>query len=603
MFVKLTMCVMLLLTMLLNITAVANSPGGRWYYAGEAGKWRYATTWNARGEYPLDCLRSQWLQDPDDHHWYYLDRDGWMLTGVQELDGIRYRFRDQAHQGNYFPDIAQTDRYASGFYSYRANGRPTYGSLTEILSDPAAAHGSGGSSGLPTGTDVPTPEPENPVPSITTIPEPKHPTPSKPEEPAPPTITMPTPEKTEHPDSAKPRHEEKSSPSDIPKPASEKASASDIPRPLPEKASASDIPRPLPEKASPSDIIPTGPTQENERRQELEEDEQIHSHVDRDDADSHCIAYDLWRRILQHPLDYEDCFENRCTSRLYLTGAASLPGEPAATEAQIPLYVSLLRSPTESVGHLELVQAYAADRLCLPMQCGLDGNVGGAGETLPWALLNGGTYRWTDTDGMAQTMDYPGFRLYSRETDDYLPLSPEETTQCFTQGFAAECRGTENFWDYYNWREAGFAGGDNIDFLTRTKGRFHFLSEQDLFGTAAASVPLPQKTDYPAAEDSWRSETPYWLSSTPCSGIWVTDRLEYMDPEMPGSLPQLDYAAAGKHYLLYDTDAPALDAALFADAASADRAVGSAEATESRMLRLRFRLKAIPHACAFAGNT
>ncbi len=546
---KLILWSALLLSILLNFTAVANgpnSPGGRWYYEGDVGKWRFATVWNA-DEYPLDYLRSRWLQDPDDHHWYYLDRDGWMLTGVQELDGIRYHFRDQAHQGNYFPDAAdtmQTDLRGSGFYFYRSNGRPTYGSLMEILSEPDHDKGSNGSE-LSHSTSL-----------------------------------------SEETDA-------------------QKEQTSTIPKPAPERSSASDLPKSDP-KASASDIRPTGPTEENERRQELEEDAQIHGHTDRDEG--HCIAYDLWSRILQHPLDYEDCFENRCTSRLYLTGTAHLPeAANAAVPAQIPLYVSLLRAPAESEGRLELVQAYAADALSLPMHIGMDvdggdfrGNVGGAGETLPWALLNGGTYHWTDMDGITQTENYAGYRLCSKETDGFLRLPLEETAQYGTGGFREECRDANDLWRYLDWRDADFDGnGNDIGFLVRTKGEFHFLSEQNLFETAAASVPLPRNRAafYPAAADSWRSADPYWLSSTPCYGIWVTDREalldeDELDPYLPGAVPDLAYDdhGAGRHYLLYD-DGAALDDALFTDPAKAARPVGSAEATESRMLRIRFTLK------------
>ena len=534
----------LLLSFSMSFTAAAAN--GRWYYEGAAGKWKLVTATgspeNGSGKptsaseatlNPLYCLRRQWFQDPEDHYWYYLDRDGWMLTGLQELDGIRYRFRDRPHQGNYVPDTddnAITDDRGTGFYSYRANGRPTYGSLIEILGD----------------TDRESEAPQKP-----------------------------------------------------------EATASDLPAHRPEKSSASDLPRPD-QKASASDIRPTAPNEENERRQELEEDERIHSHIDRDE-ESRCIAYDRWSRILQHPLDYEDCFDNRCTSRLYLTGTdISLPGEAAASEAgtvRIPLYVSLLRSPGDSAGQLELVQAYAADALLLPMQVGVEnsegteprGNAGGVGESLPWAILNGGTYHWTDADGTAHSESYEGFRLYSQEEEGYLQLAPKETEQLGTQGFLAETRLADDGWQYLNWRSNDFSGsGDGISFLSQTRGRFHFLSEQNLFGTAAASLPLPLRKDrfYPAAEDSWRSDDAYWISSTPCSGFWVADHpdlLEDLYPEMPGPVAQIDYTEAGRHYLLYEAGA-ALDETFFADAARADRGISAAEASGRQMLRLRFSL-------------
>ena len=534
----------LLLSLSMSFTVAA--AGGRWYYDGTVGKWKLViatggqergagapTSASAAASNPQSCLKRQWFQDPEDHYWYYLDRDGWMLTGLQELDGIRYRFRDRPHQGNYIPDAddnAITDDRGTGFYSYRANGRPTYGSLIEILGD----------------TDRESESPQKP-----------------------------------------------------------EATASDLPAHRPEKSSASDLPRPD-QKASASDIRPTAPNEENERRQELEEDERIHSHIDRDE-ESRCIAYDRWSRILQHPLDYEDCFDNRCTSRLYLTGTdISLPGEAAASEAgtvRIPLYVSLLRSPGDSAGQLELVQAYAADALLLPMQVGVEnsegteprGNAGGVGESLPWAILNGGTYHWTDADGTAHSESYEGFRLYSQEEEGYLQLAPKETEQLGTQGFLAETRLADDGWQYLNWRSNDFSGsGDGISFLSQTRGRFHFLSEQNLFGTAAASLPLPLRKDrfYPAAEDSWRSDDAYWISSTPCSGFWVADHpdlLEDLYPEMPGPVAQIDYTEAGRHYLLYEAGA-ALDETFFADAARADRGISAAEASGRQMLRLRFSL-------------
>ena len=92
----------LLLSFSMSFTAAAAN--GRWYYEGAAGKWKLVTATgspeNGSGKptsaseatlNPLYCLRRQWFQDPEDHYWYYLDRDGWMLTGLQELDGIRYR--------------------------------------------------------------------------------------------------------------------------------------------------------------------------------------------------------------------------------------------------------------------------------------------------------------------------------------------------------------------------------------------------------------------------------------------------------------------------------------------------------------------------------
>ncbi len=559
-----------LLILSLGFSAAAE---GRWYFDGVMGKWKFVTAWEPqkKGAFrapevgsavaltPTDWLKGQLFQDPNDHYWYYLDRDGWMLTGLQELDGIRYRFRDRPHQGNYLPDAdAQTmiDERGTGFYTYRANGRPTYGSLEEILAEPG--HGSGGSG------------------------------------------RMPETDRTEQREDRQPE-----------RPQMPKSTASDLPKPAPDRSSASDIPRPD-QKASASDINPTDPGAENERRQELEEDEQIHSHIERDE-DSHCIAYDLWSRILQHPLDYADCFENRCTSRLYLTGAALvLPGETTSEdgaeesrELHIPLYVSLLRSPADSEGQLELVQAYAADALFLPMQMGVEdadgteprGNAGGAGESLAWVLLNGGTYHWTEAGGAARSQDYEGFRLCSRENDSYRQLPLKVTVQLGTQGFSAETRLARDSWQYLSWRDGGFTGsGEGISFLCRTKGSFHFLSEQNLFGTAAASLPLPLKKDrfYPAAEDTWRSEDSYWLGSTPCSGMFVADREELLDelyPAMPGPLAALDYTAAGRHYLLYDAEA-ALDDALFENPARADRRIGTAEATERQMLRLRFSLAA-----------
>ncbi len=551
----------LLLCLCLDFSAAA---AGRWYYDGEAGKWRYVTsrapeTDIAEAQQP-DCLKGQWLQDPEDRHWYYLDRDGWMLTGLQELDGIRYRFRDRPHQGNYLPDPdghTPPDGRGTGFYSYRANGRPTYGSLEEILGEPD--RGSGHSGQRTAGTR------ENEQKRAKDTAEQKSPSdPAAPQEPLKPVL------------------------------------------PKPEKSSASDLPKPD-QKASASDIGPREPNEENERRQALEEDDRIHSHIDRDE-ESHCIAYDLWSRILQHPSDYEDCFENHCTSRLYLTGtAAALPGETENAsedgDLRIPLYVSLLRSPTDSRGSLELVQAYAADALFLPMQVGLEnpddteprGNAGGVRESLPWALLNGGTYRWTGNDGAAHSAHYEGFRLCSTEkgSDRQLPL--RETAQLGTEGFFAETRVGEQIFDYLDWRDDAFRGDGNIPFLWQSNARFHFLSEQNLFGDAAASLPLPLRKDaYYPAEETWRSSDSYWLGSTPCSGLYVTDipaLLDTLDPELPGSVAALDYAEAGRHYLLYDAGAT-LDDALFEDTARADRPVGSAEATEPQMLRLRFSLTA-----------
>lgn len=553
-----------LLCLCLRFSAAA---AGRWYYDGAVGKWRYVTSDTAGAQQP-DCLKGQWLQDPEDRYWYYLDRGGWMLTGLQELDGIRYRFRDQPHQGNYLPDMdghTPADIRGTGFYSYRANGRPTYGSLMEILGDTGS--GSGGHSDKTAGDMR---EKQNRVEETTE--------------------QQPSPDPAV---SQKPAQ---------PKPI---ATTSDLPKPKPEKSSASDLTRPD-QKASASDIGPTEPNEENERRQELEEDEQIHSHIDRDEA-RHCIAYDPWSRILQHPLDYEDCFENRCTSRLYLTGEAiSLPGEEtleAGAEDRtlhIPLYVSLLRSPTESRGHLELVQAYAENALFLPMQIGAEdsepteprGNAGGVRETLPWVLMNGGTYHWTESDGTEHSRTYEGFRLCSAEQGRELQLPLRETAQLGTEGFFAENRVGEYIYDYLDWRDADFRGDADIPFLWQSNARFHFLSEQNLFGDAAASLLLPLKKDafYPAAEETWRSSDSYWLGSTPCSGLYVTDipaLLDTADSELPGSVAGLDYAEAGRHYLLYDAGAT-LDDALFEDAAKADRPVGSAEATERQMLRLRF---------------
>ena len=265
--------------------------------------------------------------------------------------------------------------------------------------------------------------------------------------------------------------------------------------------------------------------------------------------------------------------------------------------------MSLLRSPGDSAGQLELVQAYAADALLLPMQVGVEnsegteprGNAGGVGESLPWAILNGGTYHWTDEDGTAHSESYEGLRLYSQEEEGYLQLAPKETEQLGTQGFLAETRLADDGWQYLNWRSNDFSGsGDGISFLTQTRGRFHFLSEQNLFETAAASLPLPLQKDrfYPAAEDSWRSDAAYWLSSTPCSGFWVADHpdlLEDLYPEMPGPVAQLDYTEAGRHYLLYEAGA-VLDETFFADAARADRGISAAEASGRQMLRLRFSL-------------
>ncbi len=603
---------LLLLGLCFSCTAAADS---RWYYDGEEGKWRLYLSWDERelgsrapGEVPPEKLdwdlatgrpqaklalspvttkgrslmgpdseaianpiSDKWFQDPDDHHWYYLDHNGWMLTGIHELDGIRYRFRDQPHQGNYIPD-GMTDSRGSGFYAYRANGRPTYGSLMEILGEPE--HGSDRS-----------------------------------------------------------RRAAESDSSDAARSVPAEERIADASQPAPEKSSASDLPKPD-RKASASDIsridsdMPTDPGDENERRQELEEDEHIHSHTDRDGEC--CIAYDPWDRILAQPLDYESCFENRCTSRLYLTGeedfasAKSLMRSPLRhqtgtrqpscrearliDEAHIPIYVSLLCAPSESSGSLELVQAYAAEALSLPMRPEasdadavddaetLCGNAGGAAASLPWVLLNGGTYRWTEDDGTARSRTYAGCRLSWREDGEYRALPLRKTEVTGSTGFLAETRLVEDIWAYLDWREDGFSGsGTDISFLTRYKGTFHFLSEQNLFGDAAASLPLPERMDrfYPAAEDSWRSTDSYWLGSTPCSGVYVTDLPEYLaDPDaaLPSAVAGLDDTRARRHYLLYDPAAQ-LSPALFADPARAERPVGSADAAEAQVVRLRVSVK------------
>ena len=607
-----TAAAVLLLIFSMSFTAAASS---RWFYDGEAGKWKLVISkksqnfvseavqssgFEAIGAIPnlRTCLRKQWFQDPEDHYWYYLDKDGWMLTGVQELDGIRYRFRDRPHQGNYVPDVdghGQTpiDGRGTGFYSYRANGRPTYGSLAEILGDTEPGSGGRGKESLGMWKIERDLEKDSAV-----------------QEMSPEAESFQKDQQIQKVQQL--QNDQRLQEAQQPQKGQESTdTVLNHLTPRAEKCSASDLPNPE-QKASASDIRSTEPNAENERRQELEEDERIHSHIDWD-TDGHCIAYDRWSRILRHPLDYADCFENRCTSRIYLTGTdLSLPGEEMASKAdaeenrdvRIPLYVSLLQSPMTSEGHLELVQAYAVDELFLPMQVGLEspddtelrGNAGGIGESLPWILLNGGTYHWIDVDGEVRSKDYAGFRICSLEETGYQPLSMEETEQLGSQGFLAETRLATEGWRYLDWCDSGFDGSaDDISFLTRTKGRFHFLSEQNLFGTAAASLPLPLDEDgfYPVAEDEWRSDVPYWLSSTPCSGMFVADRPELLDSlhiEMSGPVMGLDYAEAGRHYLLYDEEA-ALDGELFEDTARADRGISVTEAGERQYVRVRFRVK------------
>ncbi len=489
-----------------------------WYYADDSRHWYYqvpphssslftaappsSSSSDAQDSSPL--LKTGWHHDVDGFTYYLDPSDGHMLAGTHIIDGIEYSFLPERDRGNYHQD-------SLGAWFYRANGLAPYGALLHSRSrndrhaTPAATRPANADRdhGLINSEDLVTDR-----------------------------ITIPP-----------------------------KASPSELTR-EDEIASPSELPREEDSTTTPSEIPPPS-------------DDRDHAHST--DPSDHCIATDDWSTILANRDAYGDCIENHCTALLYLSGPPvswPLPSTDTTTQ-NYPLYVSLVDAHD---GQLTFAQAYAIPELsAVPMYVGSSlhasesaptykqSNLGGLCDTWLFRTLVGteknapfSFYLEEDEGTYSQhKFNYPGYQIRIPDADEergaaLLPL--RSTKRYISRGYQAETPRVERN-RYTTYLSDERKTESNLPQLF-TKGKMKssqlwFPSTQELVeytimemeteaadastsrasqtssGSAIRYTPLDAHGDpllsiylkserpLPALADSWRSDEPYWLRSTP----------------------------------------------------------------------------------------
>ena len=520
-----------------------------WYYADDSRHWYYQLPSQSTSLFtaappsasPPDIedssaplLKTGWHHDVDGFTYYLDPSDGHMLAGIHTIDGIEYSFLPERDRGNYHQDDL-------GAWFYRANGLAPYGSLlhsrarTDRHATPAAARPANRDRdhGLIDSEDL--------VADRITIPP--------------------------------------------------KASPSELTR-EDEIASPSELPREEDSTTTPSEIPPPS-------------DDRDHAHST--DPSDHCIATDDWSTILANRDAYSDCITNHCTALLYLSGPPvswPLPSTDTTTQ-DYPLYVSLVDAYD---GQLTFAQAYAIPELsALPMYVGTSlhdaestptyrqSNLGGLCDTWLFRTLVGtGTnapfrFYLEEEDGTysQHEYNYPGYQIRIPDADEshgaaLLPLpstkkyisrgylaetprvernryttylSDERKTesnlpQLFTKGKMKSSQlwfpSTQELVEYTIMEmETEAADASTSRVRQTTSGSAIRYTPLDVHGDPLLSIYLKSERPLPALADSWRSDEPYWLRSTPSA---------YLSEDTYGEQGMSDDATRDEYFLQADSD-------------------------------------------------
>lgn len=524
-----------------------------WYYADDSRHWYYqvptyssslftaasptSSPSDAQDSSPL--LKTGWHHDVDGFTYYFDPSDGHMLAGSHTIDGIEYSFLPERDRGNYHQD-------SLGTWFYRANGLAPYGSLlhsrsrNDRHSTPATTR--------PADTD------RNPslIDSEDLVID---------------RITIPPKASP----SELTRDDETASPSELPREEDSTTTPSEIPREDDSPATPSEPPRS--EDTPPATPDPDSPDPETPAPPAPPSDDRDHAHTS--DPSVHCIATDDWSTILANRDAYGDCIANHCTALLYLSGppvSCPLPSTDTTTQ-DYPLYVSLVDAHD---GQLTFAQAYAIPELSdVPMYVGSSlhasesaptykqSNLGGLCDTWLFRTLVGteksSPFRFylegDDGTYSQHKFNYPGYQIRIPDADEkrgaaLLPL--QSTKKYISRGYQAETprvernryttylsdeRKTESnlpqlftkgkmkssqLWfpstqdlAEYTIMETEAADASTSRVRQTTSGNSISYRPLDANGDPLLSIYLKSERHLPALADSWRSDEPYWLRSTP----------------------------------------------------------------------------------------
>lgn len=502
-----------------------------WYYAEASRDWYYRLSSTS------PSLKTGWHHDVDGFTYYLDPSDGHMLAGAHTIDDIEYSFLSERDRGNYHQD-------SLGAWFYRANGLAPYGSLLQSRArndrhaTPAATR--------PADTD----RDHRLIDSEDLVTD---------------RITIPP----------------KASPSELIRDDDTDTGATVTP---------SELPRDDASPATPSELPP--PSYD-------------HYHAHTSDPTIHCIATDDWPTILANRDAYGDCITNRCTALLYLSGPpVSWPLPLTDTTTQdYPLYVSLVDAHD---GQLTFAQAYAIPELSIvPMYVGTSlhdsestptykqSNLGGLCDTWLFRVLVGTRtnspfkFYLEEEDGTysQQEFNYPGYQIRIPASDEehgaaLLPL--QATKRYISRGYQAEAprvernrytaylsdeRKTEStlpqlftkgkmkssqLWFpstqelvEYTIMETEAADASTSRASQTASGNAIRYTPIDANGDPLLSIYLKSERHLPALAESWRSDEPYWLRSTPSA---------YLCHEAYKNLDMSDTATRDEYFLQADRD-------------------------------------------------
>lgn len=544
-----------------------------WYYADDSRHWYYqvptyssslftaasptSSPSDAQDSSPL--LKTGWHHDVDGFTYYFDPSDGHMLAGSHTIDGIEYSFLPERDRGNYHQD-------SLGTWFYRANGLAPYGSLlhsrsrNDRHSTPATTR--------PADTDRNPSliDSEDLVIDRITIPPKASPS------------ELTRDDDTDTGTTA--------TPSELPRDDDSTATPSEPPR-------SEDTPPAAPDPDSPDPETPAPPAPPS--------DDRDHAHTS--DPSVHCIATDDWSTILANRDAYGDCIANHCTALLYLSGPPvswPLPSTDTTTQ-DYPLYVSLVDAHD---GQLTFAQAYAIPELSnVPMYGGSSlhasesaptykqSNLGGLCDTWLFRTLVGteksSPFRFylegDDGTYSQHKFNYPGYQIRIPDADEkrgaaLLPL--QSTKKYISRGYQAETprvernryttylsdeRKTESnlpqlftkgkmkssqLWfpstqdlAEYTIMETEAADASTSRVRQTTSGNSISYRPLDANGDPLLSIYLKSERHLPALADSWRSDEPYWLRSTPSA---------YLCNETYMNLGMSDTATRDEYFLQAD---------------------------------------------------
>ncbi len=551
-----------------------------WYYADDSRHWYYQVpvqstsllTTTPPSASPPDAqpsssplLKTGWHHDVDGFTYYLDPSDGHMLAGSHTIDGIEYSFLPERDRGNYHQD-------SLGAWFYRANGLAPYGSLlfSRSRSDrrftPAATRPANADRdhGLIDSEDL--------VTDRITIPPKASPS-----------------ELTRDDDTDTGTT---TTPSELPRDDDSISTPSEPPR-------SEDTPPATPDPDSPDPAeIPDPPLPPS--------DDRDHAHTS--DPSVHCIATDDWPTILANRDAYGDCIEHRCTALLYLSGPSvswPLPSTDTTTQ-DYPLYVSLVDdrdgqltfAQAYAIPELNAVPMYVGTSLHDAESTPIykQSNLGGLCDTWLFRTLVGtGTnspfkFYLEGEDGTysQHEFNYPGYQIRIPDADEVrgaalLPL--QSAKRYISRGYQAETPRIERnrYTTYLSderktesslpqlftkgkmkasplWfpsaqelaeytlteveTEAEAADASTSHTAQTTSGRSSIYTPLDANGNPLLSIYLKSERSIPVLTDSWRSDEPYWLRSTPSA---------YLSVETYTEQGMSDYVTRDEYFLQADS--------------------------------------------------